>query len=222
MACGRSPPQNGPNRRTERMGDIMALRVIGAGFGRTGTDSMREALTLLGVGPCHHMFEVTENPVMKARWRAFMVSGVPDWESLFEGYASAVDWPAAHYWRELMDVYPEAKVILTWRPAEDWWASFERTILRHYRNAEDRASVGVRIVEKVFGDRIGDRDHAIALYDENMRRVTGEVPPERLLVFRAGDGWEPLCAFLGVPVPEMPYPHRNTQADMEQRFDLKP
>lgn len=198
----------------------MALQVIGAGFGRTGTDSMREALNLLGFGPCHHMFEVTEHPVMKARWRGFMASGVPDWDSLFEGYVSAVDWPAAHYWRELIDVYPQAKVVLTWRPAEAWWASYEKTLLRHYRTAEERVSVGVRILEKVFGDRLDDRDYTIALYEENVRRVMAEVPPGRLLVHRVGDGWKPLCDFLEVPVPDMPFPHRNTETDIQERFEI--
>lgn len=102
----------------------MTLEVIGAGFGRTGTDSMREALNILGFGPCHHMFEVTENPLMKSRWRAFMDTDDRDWESLFEGYRSCVDWPSVHYWRDLITHYPQARVILTWRDADSWWKSY--------------------------------------------------------------------------------------------------
>ncbi|MCX7889550.1 MAG: sulfotransferase family protein [Rhodobacteraceae bacterium] len=200
----------------------MQLSVIGAGFGRTGTDSMREALTILGLGPCHHMFEVTANPVMKARWRALMAGEAPDWPALFQGYRSCVDWPAAFYWRELAALNPAAKVVLTWRTPESWWESFEKTILAHYRVAEDRASVGVRIVEKVFGDRIGDRDHAIALYEANVAAVRREIPPGRLIVHGLGDGWGPLCAGLGLAEPQVPYPSRNSTADMRARFSVAP
>ncbi len=84
--------------------------MIGAGFGRTGTDSMREALNILGFGPCHHMFEVTANPVQRQRWRAMVAGEAPDWEALFQGYASCIDVPAAWYWREITAVWPEAPV----------------------------------------------------------------------------------------------------------------
>ncbi|WP_343081292.1 sulfotransferase family protein [Ostreiculturibacter nitratireducens] len=194
------------------------LKVIGTGFGRTGTDSMREALTILGFGPCHHMFEVSANPVMKARWRAFMDSGEPDWRALFEGYNSCVDWPSAHYWRELIELCPDARVVLTWRSPESWWTSFEATLLKHYREAEDRAAVGIRIMEKVFGDRADDRDHAIAVYEKNVAAVLETVPKDRLLVHKLGDGWGPLCAHLGVPAPDQPYPSKNTTADIQARF----
>ena len=104
----------------------MTLKVIGTGFGRTGTDSMREALDMLGFGPCHHMFEVNANEEQKRLWRAF-VKGTPmPWNPLFEGYASCIDWPSAHYWPELVSAYPNARVILTWRSPESWWESFEK------------------------------------------------------------------------------------------------
>lgn len=199
----------------------MALEVIGTGFGRTGTDSMREALNILGFGPCHHMFEVTDNPLMKARWREFMNSDVPDWPALFEGYRSCVDWPSAHYWRELVPLYPQARVILTWRDPESWWTSFEATILRYVQTAQDRESVGVRIIEKAFGDRAADRAQMIAAYEANVAAVIAMVPKNRLLVHNPGDGWEPLCAHLGVPVPEAPYPSRNTTAELQKRAGLQ-
>lgn len=195
----------------------MTLRIIGAGMGRTGTDSMREALNTLGFGPCHHMFEVTENPVMKARWRALMDSDLPEWDALFEGYNSCVDWPAAYYWRDLVKYYPEAKVILTWRSPESWWTSYEATILRYVQTAADRQSVGVRIIEKAFGDRAGDRGFMIERYEANVADVVATVPADRLLVHRLGEGWEPLCAHLGVPVPAAPYPRRNTTSELQQR-----
>ncbi|MFN0114912.1 MAG: sulfotransferase family protein [Paracoccaceae bacterium] len=197
------------------------LQVIGAGFGRTGTDSLREALNILGFGPCHHMFEVTANPVMKARWRAFLAEGgAPDWEALFEGYRSCVDWPSAHWWPELASLCPAAKVILTWRDPESWWRSFEETLLAGYRTASDRESVGVRIMEKVFGDRIGDRDHAITLYEANAAAARALRPEGRVLVLEPGAGWEPLCTHLGVPVPDLPYPNRNSAGDIRSRVGI--
>jgi hypothetical protein len=196
----------------------MALRVIGAGFGRTGTDAMREALNILGFGPCHHMFEVTENPVMKARWRAFMAGGPGGWEALFEGYGSCVDFPSALYWRELMTAYPDAKVVLTWRTPGSWWASYEKTFLPFYQTTEDRESVGYRSIDRVFGPRAEDRDRVVGLYEANVAAVMAEVPPDRLILHRLGDGWGPLCAGLGVPVPDVPYPRTNSTAEIRQRF----
>ncbi|MCB1475254.1 MAG: sulfotransferase family protein [Rhodobiaceae bacterium] len=195
----------------------MTLEVIGAGFGRTGTDSMREALNLLGFGPCHHMFEVTSNPLMKARWRAFMTTGQADWEDLFEGYRSCVDWPAVYYWRELLARYTEARVILTWRDPESWWKSYEATLLKFFQNTEDRESVGFRIIAKTFGSRADDRDYVIGVYEAHIEDVMATVRADRLLVHRLGEGWEPLCAHLGVPVPAEPYPHKNTTADITKR-----
>ena len=138
----------------------MVLRVIGTGFGRTGTDSMREALNLLGFGPCHHMSEVSTVPEQKRLWRALARGADPDWERLFDGYASCVDFPSAFYWRELLAAYPEAKAILTWRPADEWWASYARSIGPVMRDSADPESVGVALVrEQVFGGRPLDRDH---------------------------------------------------------------
>lgn len=196
----------------------MPLKVIGTGFGRTGTDSMREALEILGFGPCHHMFEVNTHPEQKARWRALAAGAPPDWESLFEGYRSCVDWPSAHYWRELIAAYPEAPVILTWRSAESWWASVEKTIGRVLSASTDQASLLVALVSRqAFGGRMDDRDHAIAVYEAHVAAVKAAVPPGRLLVHGLGDGWEPLCAHLGVPVPEVPYPHQNTSSNFSDR-----
>lgn len=188
----------------------MTLKVIGAGFGRTGTDSMREALDILGFGPCHHMREVNNNAEQKRLWRALVQGAPADWQQLFAGYASCVDWPSAHYWRELIAAYPQAKVILTWRTAESWWTSFEQTILAGIAKSTDPASLGLALIrDRVFGGRPGDRDHAMAVYEANVAAVTATVPAERLLIHRLGDGWEPLCAHLGVPVPGQPYPARN-------------
>lgn len=195
----------------------MSLKVIGTGFGRTGTDSMRTALNILGFGPTHHMFEILEHPKQRDMWRALAQGAAPDWEALFEGYNSCIDWPSAYYWRELIHVYPDAKVLLTWRTPESWWTSFENTILLKVRETEDPGSLGRKLIaEMTFGGRIGDRDHAIATYEANVAEVMATVPADRLLVHKLGDGWGPLCAHLGVPVPAEDYPNRNTKSNFAE------
>lgn len=195
----------------------MTLKVIGAGFGRTGTDSMREALDMLGFGPCHHMVEVNNRDEQKQMWRAFVRGDRFGWDQLFAGYASCMDWPSAYYWRELAEFYPNAKVVLTYRPVEDWWQSFEKTLLSVARMSKDPESLGLALIrDQVFGGRPDDRSHAVALYEKNVAAVKATIPPERLLVFNVGDGWEPLCAFLGVAVPAQPYPSRNSAEDFQR------
>ena len=199
----------------------MSLTVIGTGFGRTGTDSMREALTMLGFGPCHHMYEVMEHAQQKRLWRGLAKGERPDWDELFAGYKSCVDWPSAYYWRDLIQAYPKARVILTWRSPESWWESFQNTILPAIADSKDQDSLGVALVAKqVFGGRPQDRAYAIRVYEANVQAVLNTVPAERLLIHKLGDGWGPLCAHLGVPVPDEPYPARNTT--QEFRAALSP
>lgn len=200
----------------------MTLRVIGTGFGRTGTDSMREALEILGFGPCHHMFELIGKPEQARLWGDVVEGAEPDWDILLGGYGACVDWPSAYYWPQLVEAFPEAKVILTWRSAESWWASFEKTILprilAHVDSGEDPKSRQL-IGPKVFHDRPGDRRHCLKVYEANVAAVKAKVPAERLLVFGLGDGWEPLCAHLGVPVPDVPFPNRNNKAEFQNRVE---
>jgi hypothetical protein len=201
----------------------MGLKVIGAGFGRTGTDSMREALNMLGLGPCHHMLEVNASDEQKRLWRALARGENLGWDNLFAGYTACVDWPAAHYWRELIDVYPDAKVVLTYRSPESWWESFSKTIVRGIAQSTDLASLGIALIrDQVFGGKPHDRAHAIALYEANVAAVKATVPAARLLVHNLGDGWEPLCRHLGVPVPAEPYPSRNSTNDFQRAILSNP
>ncbi|MER9619723.1 sulfotransferase family protein [Mesorhizobium sp. M0207] len=199
----------------------MPLKVIGTGFGRTGTDSMREALNLLGFGPCHHMFEFDGSAIQKQRWRALAKGASADWESLFEGYSSCVDWPSSYYWRELIEAYPEARIVHTDRSAESWWTSIESAFQVTRRGQVEPDSLGGTLVfGKVFGGRV-DRAHAIAVYESHRHDVLTTVPPGRLLVHVLGQGWEPLCRHLGVPIPEQPYPMRNSAEEFRRRAETR-
>lgn len=195
------------------------LRVIGAGFGRTGTDSMRVALEMLGVGPCHHMRALVESPDHKQAWRRFIAGGRPDWTELLGGYGSCVDWPTAQFWPDLIAAFPDAKVVLTWRTAESWWTSFADTILPRLladTDTEETAPGSQLLARLVFGGKPLTRDNCIAAYEANVARVRTEVPASRLLVFPIGAGWQPLCDFLGVPVPEPPFPRANAMGEFQK------
>ncbi|MBP1887414.1 sulfotransferase family protein [Sinorhizobium mexicanum] len=198
----------------------MALDIIGAGFGRTGTHSLKLALEQIGFGPCHHMSEVGRSPEQKALWRAAGKGQLPDWDEAYAGYRSAVDWPTAHFWRELSAYYPDAKVILTVRDPEAWHRSVMHTIGPMSDPAtNDPASFGVAVVgQTVFDGRIGDRDHAISVYQAHNAEVRKALPAGRLLTYEISGGWEPLCSFLGVPVPSQPFPHSNSTAEFRSQF----
>lgn len=196
----------------------MALEVIGAGFGRTGTLSMKAALEMLGCGPCHHMLEVTSNDAQRDIWRAIASGGTPDWERAFAGYRASVDWPGAYFWRELAAFYPGAKIILTVRDPESWYESASNTIFRSITNNPDRESVGVKLIEeRVFNGRLDDKAHAIAQYEKNIAEVQAAFASDRLLTYTLGDGWAPLCDFLSRPVPQEPYPQSNSTAEFRAR-----
>lgn len=196
----------------------MALKIIGSGLGRTGTKSLQTALNMLGQGPCHHMVEVFANPESVPLWIA-AGQGRPDWEAIFKGYNSAVDYPCSAYWRELAAFYPEARVLHTTRDPDQWFTSTQATIF-----APGGGALSPGPMEPFFETIVGGfREHAHdrAFMTDYFRRhdeaVRAEIPAERLLVYQAGQGWEPLCAFLGVPVPGEPYPSENNTAEFQAR-----
>ncbi len=180
------------------------LLVIGAGFGRTGTLSMREALVRLGFGPCDHMVENFEHQERFALWDAALRrkdAGEPiDWRPLLTGFRAIVDWPGAYFWEELTASHPRAKVILTVRDPERWYDSMQATIFS--LPDEQRPAVALDMDAYTFGDRLTDRAHCQAVFARQNQVVQETIAPDRLLVFDVKEGWEPLCAFLDVPVPE--------------------
>lgn len=209
------------------------LEVIGAGFGRTGTLSLKFALEILGFGKCYHFREMLKARHARRWLRIAAIApdqrGLADWEHLFRGYRSTTDWPAAAVYKELADAYPQAKLILTVRDADGWYDSVRDTI-RHLRLVmpagwpvfRSIAEVSDRYVwDREFHGRADDRDYAIARFREHNDSVRRSMPPERLLVFDVRDGWEPLCRFLGVDVPtDTPFPHVNDRNTMRRYIRL--
>ena len=208
----------------------MSLKVIGSGFRRTGTMSTKIALEQLGFGPCHHMVEVMGNPVQPAFWAAHAAEEDVNWTEVFAGYQSQVDFPGASAWHELTIAFPEAKVIHTERPVEEWWASYSKTINKFWIHREKmelpphvaeifRTMKGL-IVDGVFGGT--DRESVVAAYKRNNEKVRDTIPADRLLVFAPSDGWAPLCRFLGVAAPATEFPRSNARDEFWALFGGEP
>lgn len=202
----------------------MDLQVIGAGYGRTGTMSMKAALEQLGVGPCHHMFEVFVRPDDAVGWAAAIRGEAFDADALLDGFRSTLDFPACLLWRQLVESNPQAKVLLTVRPAEAWWRSFNATIGPQIHAAESIGderfdNLTAAIDDIVFEGRADDHDTAVASYERHNAEVIDEIAPDRLLVYEVGSGWDPLCHFLGLDVPTEPFPHSNTTEEFQANFD---
>lgn len=206
----------------------MSLKVLGVGLGRTGTNSLKLALEQLGFAKCHHMTEVFANPQQVAGFLAAARGETVDWNKLYEGYQACCDWPSCYFWRELHAFYPDAKVILSIRSAESWYRSMSETLLAFIHQAlagpdnPAKAIGGEIVVKGTFAGNIDDKDHVIATYERHNQAVRDAIPPEQLLEFDAKQGWQPLCEFLNVPVPEEPYPNTNSMAEFRQRVkDIK-
>ena len=197
----------------------MALEIIGAGFGRTGTLSLKRALEILGYGPCYHMEEIIMSPARADQWVA-VGRGKPQWDDIFEGYRATVDWPAATWWRELADHWPNAKVILSVRDADQWFDSTQRTIFNSGTLGAAMPPAMQELIEtsvlRLFDGKITCRETCLSVYNSHIDAVQKAISSDRLLVYPVGAGWEPLCNFLGCPVPDQPYPRSNDEAEFKK------
>ena len=200
----------------------MPLEIIGPGFGRTGTNSLKIALEHLDFGPCHHMFEVRDNPSLLPDWEVAARGESVDWDNVFHSYRSQVDWPGARYWRELARHFPEARVILTVRDPDAWFDSVQATIAPFVAARGTHPSPHVNaiaemahqtIVAQVFDNRMSERDYATRVFKEHIAEVQSEIPAHRLLTFDLKEGWQPLCDFLGVEVPDILFPMTNSSKE---------
>lgn len=207
------------------------LKVIGIGYPRTGTMSLKHALENLSFGPCYHMIEVFNRPGDIEFWlsaQSVHGEGV-NWQTVFEDFESTADCPACCFWRPLRKVYPDARYILTVRDSEEWYDSFHSTVyeaMMHPERAPDDVHRRVQLMAKqlildgMFSGRFDNRSEAVENYERHNRQVISEIPAEQLLVFDVADGWEPLCEFLQVPVPNEKFPISNTRREFQQRFSV--
>jgi hypothetical protein len=199
------------------------MKVIGAGFGRTGTMSLKGALEQLGFGPSFHMIDVARYPELLPQWQAAADGQSADWTQVFEGWESTVDWPACTYWEQIWETFPDAKVLLSVRDPESWYASCQKSIHASAQAAAkgelEGGSVTVSpeamkmingiIWNGTFDGRFDDKEFALDVYNRHNEDVKSKVPADKLLVYEIKQGWEPLCEFLEVPVPDTDMPHLN-------------
>jgi hypothetical protein len=215
----------------------MSMKVIGAGLPRTATLSQKVALEMLGLGPCYHMVDVLSDLGRADAW-ARALEGGADWEMIFSGYQATVDWPGSFFYAELVDRFPDAKVVLSVRDGQAWAESmcntisgvlYGDTLMKDLSSARSRIdpawaryiALMILMWEKSGLLSVGDPMDREALargiehYNEEVKRV---VPPDRLLVWAPSDGWEPLCEHLEVPVPDAPFPNLNDSAIFADRI----
>jgi hypothetical protein len=211
------------------------MKLIGAGLPRTGTLTQKMALEMLGLGPCYHMVNVLGDLEQARHWDRALDGEAP-WKEVFDGFDSTVDWPGGYFYRELMDFYPEAKVLLSVRDPESWERSMRQTVwaVRHGESlirllSSAQAHVNppwqgfLNMIDRlVWGATFGTGHETAEQLIETMLRhneqVERDVPAERLLVWRVEDGWQPLCEFLEVPVPDAPFPHVNDTTEFLNRI----
>jgi hypothetical protein len=197
----------------------MTLRIVGAGLGRTGTLSLKLALEKLLAAPCYHMMELFVHPEHVVPWHAAARGDMPDWNALFAGYAAAVDWPAAAFWPEISAAFPDAIVLLSVRDPESWWHSASTTIFP--KSKEQVGTEWHAMVEAIFATRftaeLENRQACIDAFTRHNARVRESVPAQRLLEWKAADGWPPLCNALGLPIPPEPFPRVNTKEEFLNR-----
>ena len=209
----------------------MPLKVIGAGFGRTGTLSLKIALERIGFGPCYHMMEVFPRPEHVAMWHRLAFEQSMDWDEIFRGFHATVDWPAARWWREIAAHFPDAKVLLSVRDPEAWYKSVTDTIYQPMKSpAPDGVPELVRlqsemarkaILDETFDNRFEDKAHAIEVFRKHNQAVRDAIDPARLLVFDVREGWGPLCRFLEVPIPDEPFPRLNDTATFQAMMRMR-
>ncbi len=210
----------------------MTLQVIGAGFGRTGTLSTKLALEALGFGPCYHMKELYGHPEHLPAWQSASRGETVDWDLVFDGFRATVDWPATSLWAELVERYPEARVVVNVRPVDTWADSMQKTVCRLLAVRQRHPDPYVRevldvahrlIAEQTFGGRLDDRQALVSAFEAHSDELKRSLPPERLLFFDVSDGWPPLCEFLDCPIPDAPFPRSNSRDEFWEIFgqDLK-
>jgi hypothetical protein len=204
------------------------MKVIGAGLARTGTTSTLAALEELGFGHCYTFYTIlSERPEHVARWLDIYAGKPVDWRDLFAGFNSVVDWPACDFYLQLLELWPEAKILLNVRDPEAWYQSVKNTIWENYQNmlraGQGPESNGLsRLLDVMawrgfFDGKFEDQQYAIDAFERHTQKVKQSLPPDKLLVFDVREGWQPLCEFLDVAVPDKPFPRLNDTEAFRER-----
>jgi Sulfotransferase domain len=200
------------------------LQVVGAGVGRTGTHSLKVALEQLLGGTCHHMMEVFTRPDELPSWIDAANGRSVDWVEMMKGYTAQVDWPGASFWPELAAANPDALVILSVREPDAWFTSCSNTIFAGMSAMQAEGNEWMdamhRLMRDRFSDQLTDHDAMTAAFVEHNDAVRAGVPAARLLEWSAGDGWEPICDRLGLPVPSEPFPVTNTTKEFREMLGM--
>ncbi len=204
----------------------MELKVVGAGVGRTGTHSLKIALEQLLDAPCHHMLEILGDPGQAAAWIDAVEGRPVDWSAMLLRYRAIVDWPGASFWRELSRENPNALVLLSVRDPEEWYRSASNTIFLSFDRVPPELAPWMEAMRKLLRDRFSDRlDDPTAMMDAYERHndtVRTEVAASRLLEWNLGDGWDPICERLGLPVPPEPFPATNSTGEFREMVGMAP
>jgi hypothetical protein len=197
----------------------MTLSVIGAGVGRTGTMSLKKALSNILGGDCYHMVEIFPRPEHIPVWHAAAKGKIPNWGDFLRDFKAAVDWPASAFWEELAGAYPNAIIVLSYRDPEEWWQSASETIFPALVDAEDTPwrRMIFEVLKQRFTAEIESKEKSILAYLKHNARVESAAPPDRLLRWRAEDGWEPLCEKLEMEIPDGTFPHLNSKLDFKNK-----
>ena len=211
------------------------MKVIGAGFGRTGTMSLKAALERLGANPCFHMIDIIRDPSQLPGWTAAAEGETVDWTEVLAGWEGSVDWPGCTFYKQHMETWPEAPVLLTVRDPDKWYRSVENSIYAAKELAmrgeltppeenppspEVMQMINGLIWDGTFHGRFAEKDYAIEVFNDHIADVKATVPAERLTVYEIGQGWGPLADMMGVEAPDEPFPHLNDTESFRQMFGM--
>lgn len=205
----------------------MALKVIGTGLPRTGTASLKGALQLLGYQQTYHMDNLLNNPAMVKYWVELFDTGKTDFDVLFDGFTASTDFPGFFAYKALLKKYPESKFILTTRDLDSWYDSIHKTVFQAVTSffAKETPTDSMRRVEGVFQllDRylfgqffngtFTDKEKTLSIVKAYLQEVKQNIPDGQMLVYEISEGWEPLCDFLDLPVPDLEFPYKNKRED---------
>lgn len=203
------------------------MRVIGAGYPRTGTWSLKHGIERLLGGTCYHMRVLHERLDHLPAWQAAVAGEPVDWHGLLGAYVGAVDWPAGLFWRDLAEAFPDAVIVLSTRAdAETWRRSADRTIFEVARSTPRPEFVewhafARTLYVREFGADWEDPEAKRRGYDRHVADVRANAPKDRLVEWTAADGWGPLCAALGLAEPDEPFPHLNAGGTWRSRVPLE-